>query len=98
MACEVHVLDGQSAEAVTMCERAAGLTQAWIIPAFLAAAYANHGELAKAREAKDEVLWQQPGYSIAVLKSKRYSTHPMYLKLAKAYWYEGLRKAGLPQQ
>jgi len=98
MACEAHLLAGHAAEAVAMCERAAGLTHAWIIPAFLAAAYANHGELGKAREAKDEVLRQQPGYSIAVLKSKRYSAHPTYLKLAEAYWYEGLRKAGLPEQ
>ena len=81
-----------------MCERAAGLTHAWIIPAFLAAAYANHGELAKAREAKDEVLRQQPSYSIAVLKSKRYSANPAYLELAEAQWYEGLRKAGLPER
>jgi adenylate cyclase len=98
MACEAHLLAGQSAEAVTMCQRAAGLTHAWIIPAFLAAAYANHGDLEKAREAKDEVLRQQPGYSIAVLKSKRYSAHPIYLQLAEAYWYDGLRKAGLPEQ
>jgi class 3 adenylate cyclase/TolB-like protein len=98
MACEAHLLAGHAAEAVTMCERAAGLTHAWIIPAFLAAAYANHGDLGKAREAKDEVLRQQPAYSIAVLKSKRYSAHPTYLKLAEAYWYDGLRKAGLPEQ
>jgi Adenylate cyclase, family 3 (some proteins contain HAMP domain) len=98
MACEAHLLAGQADDAVTMCERAAGLTHAWIIPAFLAAAYANQGNFAKATEAKDEVLRQQPEYSIAVLKSKRYSAHPTYLKLAEAYWYEGLRKAGLPEQ
>ena len=98
MACEAHLLAGHTAEAVAMCERAAGLTHAWIIPAFLAAAYANHGDLSKAREAKDEVLRQQPSYSIAVLKSKRYSANPKYLELAETQWYEGLRKAGLPER
>jgi hypothetical protein len=32
------------------------------------------------------------------LRGKRYSDHPEYQKLAGKYWYEGLRKAGLPER
>ena len=38
------------------------------------------------------------GYTIAQLKAKRYSDHPEYQKIAERYWYDGLRRAGLPEQ
>ena len=39
-----------------------------------------------------------PGYTISQLRGKRYSDHPDYQRLAEKYWYEGLRKAGIPEQ
>ena len=30
--------------------------------------------------------------------AKRYSDHPDYQRIAEKYWYEGLRKAGFPEQ
>jgi adenylate cyclase len=96
VACEAHLLLGQAAEAVTGCEKAAALDTDWIVQLFLAAAYANLGDLAKAKAAKDKALLTVPGYTISQLRAKRYSEVPEYLKMAEANWYAGLRKAGLP--
>ncbi len=98
MACEAHLLAGQAAEAIATCEKAASLDNDWMNNLFLAAAYANHGDMAKAAAAKADALRTVPGYTIAQLRAKRYSDHPEYLKLADKYWYEGLRKSGIPEK
>ena len=64
----------------------------------MAAAYANYGDLAKASDAKAEVLRTVPGFTIAQLRAKRHSDNPEYLKLAEKYFYEGLRRAGFPER
>jgi len=98
LVCEAHLLLGQAEQAITTCEQARGLdNDDLIIGLFLAAAYANHGDLARAAVAKSEVQRIAPGYTIAQLRAKRYSDHPEYLPLAEKYWYEGLRKAGFPE-
>jgi TolB-like protein len=97
-ACEVYVLAGQTEQAITTCERASGRSDYWPIHLALAAAYANHGEIAKAAVAKAEVLRIIPGLTIAQLRAKRSSDSPEYLALAERYWYEGLLKAGLPEK
>jgi len=43
------------------------------------------------------VLRAVPGYSIAVHKSKGYSTHPEYIRLAAEHLYAGMRKAGFSE-
>jgi adenylate cyclase len=98
IACEAHLLAGQAEEAIATCEKAVSLANYWLNDLFLAAAYANHGDKAKAAAAKANALRIVPGYTIAQLRAKRYSEHPEYLKLAEKYWYEGLRKAGFPEQ
>jgi adenylate cyclase len=98
MACEARVLAGQTEPAIAACEKAAALWKDWMIDLFLAAAYANHGDMAKAAAAKADVLRTVPGYTIAQLRAKRYSDNPEYLSLAEKYWYEGLRKAGFSEQ
>jgi tetratricopeptide (TPR) repeat protein len=97
-ACEVHVLAGRTEEAIATCERASGHADDWAIHLALAAAYANHGEMAKAAAAKAEVLRIIPGLTIAQLRAKRASDNPEYVTLAETYWYAGLRKAGLPEK
>jgi TolB-like protein len=96
--CEAHLLAGQVKQAIATCEKAAGLDNDWMNNLFLAAAYANHGDLAKAAMAKAEALRTVPGYTIAQLRAKRYSDHPEYQRLAEIYWYDGLRKAGIPEK
>jgi adenylate cyclase len=98
VACEAHLLLGQAEQTIATCEKAAGVYTDWILDLFLAAAYANHGDMAKAAVSKADALRIVPGYTIAQLRAKRYSDNPEYLKLAEKYWYEGLRKAGFPEQ
>ena len=97
-ACEAQFFAGQTEKAIATCERATGIDDYWRIHLVLAAAYANHGDMAKAAAAKAEVLRIVPGFTIAQLRAKRLSDNPEYLKLAEQYWYSGLRKAGLPEK
>jgi adenylate cyclase len=99
VACEAHLLLGQPEQGIATCEKAWGLYRDdLIVGLFLAAAYANQGDLAKAAAAKAEVLRIAPGYTIAQLRAKRYSDHPDYQRIAEKYWYAGLRKGGFPEQ
>jgi adenylate cyclase len=96
--CEAHLLAGHAEQAIATCEKAASLGNDPLNNLFLAAAYANHGDMAKAASAKADALRTMPGYTIARLRAKRYSEDPEYQRLAEKYWYEGLRKAGFPEQ
>ena len=64
----------------------------------LAAAYATKGDEAKAVLAKAEVDKRVPGYTISILKSEGYSSHPNYMQQAEAHLFPGLRKAGVPEK
>jgi adenylate cyclase len=98
VACEAHLLLGEADKAIATCERSSGLDRDFIHHSFLAAAYANTGDIEHARVALRAMLETVPGYTIAQLKAKRYSDHPEYQKLAERYWYDGLRKAGLAEK
>lgn len=98
-ACEAHLLLGDAGKAITTCERASGLdTGDFVLHLFLAAAYANSGDIDHAHDALNTTLKTVPGYTIAQLRGKRFSDHPEYQKLADKYWYEGLRQAGLAEK
>ena len=97
VACEAHLLLGHGYITIATCEKAAALYDVdWTIQSFLAAAYANQGDLPKAVAAKYRLLRTVPDYSIALLRSKHYSDTPEYVKFVEANWYPGLRKAGIP--
>ena len=97
--CEALLLLGNYTEAVTACERATGRSGVdFDIAYFLAAAYAHTGNLTRAREGAAKILKSAPGFTIAALRAKQYSTHPEYVRLAEEHWYSGLRKAGLPEK
>jgi len=97
MACEAHLLAGQAEQAIATCEKATGTSITWFIHLFLAAAYANSGEMDKAAAAKAQILRTVPGCTISQLRAKRYSDHPEYVKLAEKNYYPGLSKAGFPE-
>ena len=98
-ACEALLLLGEVDKAIPTCERASGLdTGDFVLHLFLAAAYANSGDIEHANDALTTVLKTVPGYTIAQLRAKRFSDHPEYQKLAEKYWYDGLRKAGLAEK
>jgi tetratricopeptide (TPR) repeat protein len=97
-ACEAHLLLGHFDDAVSACEKAAGTNADWFITSYLAASYANRGDLDKAMAARDALLRTVPAYTIAQLRAKHYSDVPEYLRMAEAHWYSGLRKAGIPER
>ena len=97
-ACEAYLLLGRFDDAVSACEKAGGTNSDWFITSYLAAAYANRGDIDKARAAANAILRTVPGYSIAQVRAKHYSDVPEYLTMAEATWYSGLRKAGIPER
>jgi len=95
---EVRLFLGEYEEAVDSGERArAGGADIFMVELFLAAAYAHLGDATNAAVARAGVLRAVPGYSIAVHKSKGYSTHPEYIRLAAEHLYAGMRKAGFSE-
>ena len=95
--CEAHLLLAENDKVIETCERSTGVDLDFIQHSFLAAAYANTGDVAHARTELNVVLKDIPGYTIDQLRANRYSDHPEYQRLAERYWYAGLRKAGLPE-
>ena len=55
-ACEAILLTGQAERAIATCEKDSGGWHSWWTHLALAAAYANHGDLAKAADARAEAL------------------------------------------
>lgn len=99
LACRAHLLLGEAREAIATCEKASGLDPGnWNLQLSLVAAYMNAGEPEKARVPKAAVDRIVPGYTIARLRANGFPEHPEYLKLADAYLYTGLRKAGVPER
>jgi adenylate cyclase len=96
--CEANLLLGDAEEAIRSCERASGLSNGSGLYSNLAAAYANAGDMVQAHAALKAMLKVVPGATIAALRANRYSAHPEYQRLVEKYWYDGLRKAGLPEQ
>jgi serine/threonine protein kinase/tetratricopeptide (TPR) repeat protein len=96
--CQAHLLLGQNDQAISACEKASGTLSNGFDPSFLAAAYANHGDLEKATTARKEMLRTRPDFTIEQLRAKHYSDEPEYVKMAEATWYAGLRKAGIPEK
>jgi adenylate cyclase len=97
-----HLLQSRIEEAVLWLEKARSASaELWFVHAYLASAYALEGEgeraaaeLTEARKLGGEGSW----VSIARIRaSARYET-PAIRALAEATFYEGLRKAGVPEE
>jgi adenylate cyclase len=97
-ACLSRLLLGQTEQAVSTCEKASALNDWWGPRIFLVAAYGDRGDMEKATVAKAELLRLVPGYTIAQARAADQHWDPEYAKLAEKYIYEGLRKAGIPEQ
>jgi tetratricopeptide (TPR) repeat protein len=89
---------GRDEEAVAWLNRSIELSTGWPTPHFwLAAALARLGRLEEAREQAHAGLELNPGFTIARLRSSAFSDNPVYLA-GRERVYEGLRKAGLPEE
>jgi len=98
LTCKSYLYLGRYEDAVTACEKSAGLNNSWIDQVYLTAAYAQKGDLNKAKIAKDELLKLQPGYTIDRYRQTWYSGTSAFFELVDKHLASGLRKAGIPEK
>jgi len=98
MRCRAYLVLGRYKDAIDACEKAETYDDSWLVYAYLLAAYAHEGEVAKAETAKAALLRRRPGLSIADIKALKTSNEPAYLQQVETHFYSGLRKAGIPEQ
>ncbi len=98
MTCKGYLYLGRYEDAVNACEKSAGLNNSWIDQVYLTAAYAQKGDLNKAKIARDELLKLQPGYTIERYRETWYSGTPEFFDLVEKHLAAGLRKAGIPEK
>jgi TolB-like protein len=90
-------LSGRDAEAVVWLSRSIELRPNASTHFYLAAALARLGRLGEARDEARAGLELNPGFTIARFRSSAFSDHPVYLA-GRERVYDGLRKAGLPEE
>jgi hypothetical protein len=96
--CWANLASAAYAVAIPSCEKAAGFSGWWLDEAFLAAAYAQAGQVDKAREAAARLIKQKPDITVDVMRKRRYSDHPEYRRWEEGELFAGLRKAGIPER
>jgi len=97
--CWCSMMLGQYSEAARACERSAVKDNYWGDQVWLAAAYAQQGEMAKAALAKAALLKERPDFSIQRQKVIDAAlASPGYIQRAEAHLYAGMRKAGIPEK
>jgi tetratricopeptide (TPR) repeat protein len=96
--CKAFLFLGRYAEAVTTCEKAATENDWWLNQVYLSAAYAQHGDIAKAVTSKNAFLQQQPAYTIDRYRRTYAASSPAFLQQVEQHLAAGLRKAGLPER
>jgi tetratricopeptide (TPR) repeat protein len=96
--CKAQLFLGRYDDAVASCEKASAENNGWLNLVYLCAAYAQHGDLAKAVASKDALLKQKPGYTIAWYRTTYQTATPEFFELVDRHLAPGLRKAGLPEK
>jgi adenylate cyclase len=92
----VHMLLGDYLAAISAGEKAIALGGADHPDnhLYLTAAYAQVDNLAKAAEARENLLRLVPGFTMATYRWREPVAHPAWLALVEQHLYPGLRKAG----
>ncbi len=95
--CRGHLLKGEFGAAIEWCEKARVLAPAdQGSDVFLAAAYAQTGEAAKAAQARARVLEANPEFRIS--RTAAWAVHPDVARRRERYLLPGLRKAGFAEE
>jgi TolB-like protein/DNA-binding winged helix-turn-helix (wHTH) protein/Tfp pilus assembly protein PilF len=90
-----HLHAGRDQEAVTWARRAIAARPGYSIShAWLAAAAANAGDMATARDAIAEFKRLQPDYTLATFRAEKHGDNPQFLAQRERF-YQGLQLAGL---
>lgn len=95
--CRAYLALGRYDDAIMACEQSAAQDDWWVDHLYLTAAYAQRAQMSKAREEMAALLRQRPGFSIASLKALQLSDNPAYLLQTESRLFDGLRKAGMPE-
>jgi TolB-like protein/tetratricopeptide (TPR) repeat protein len=96
--CKAQLFLGRYDEAVTACEKAATENNWWINLVYLCAAYAQHGDTAKAATARDALWRQKPGYTISWYRNTYQASPQAFFELVERHLGAGLHKAGIPEK
>ena len=96
--CWNYVALGRHALAIPACEKTAALSTWWSDEMYLAAGYAQAGQIDKANEAAARLMKSKPDITIDLLRKRRYSSHPDYRRWEEGELFAGLRKAGIPDK
>ena len=96
-ACHAHVHLGQYERAVTECGRAVADDNFYWVYLDLIVAYAQTGDMVRARAAKGELMKRVPDFTISRLEAKQFSNHPVWIEEIRTRFIPGLRKAGVPE-
>ena len=92
-----HLRLGRYQDAVFWLEKSALHIRDWSVYSFLAAAYAQLGDTAKAESAKQRLLEVAPNFSIDFYKSLRVPNSPSAQKQLAETYFAGLRMLGIPE-
>lgn len=85
--------------AITECESSITRGENWWYPhLLLTAAYAQKGDLARAKAEKDKVLADRPDLTISRYRAFQASDNAAWREQTETYVIAGLRKGGLPEQ
>jgi len=100
VACRAYLQLGRYDDAIAACEKSAAEDEYWTTQVYLAAAYGQKGEIAKAAAAKVEALKRQPKLTIKWYKDLilQVSDNAIFEQQNETHFYPGLRKAGVPEQ
>jgi tetratricopeptide (TPR) repeat protein len=98
-ACHAHIHLGQYEEAIDKCGRAVVADNSYyFVHLDLTVAYAQTGDITRARAAKAELMRRAPDFTIARFEAKRFSDHPVWQEEVQTRFLPGLRKAGVPER
>jgi adenylate cyclase len=100
IACRAYLQLGRYDDAIGACEKSAAEDEYWATQVYLAVAYGQKGETAKAAAAKVEALKRQPKLTIKWYKDfiLQLSDNAIWQQQNETHFYPGLRKAGVPEQ
>jgi tetratricopeptide (TPR) repeat protein len=97
MVCSIQLLRGQYKEAVSACDKSAAVDNWWVDHMWLAAAYAQLGDSARAAAETATLLKLKPDLTIEHLE-KTHVGNAANLQRTKDQIFAGLRKAGVPER
>ena len=98
--CRTHLALGQFDEAIASCEKAVSGRASANQHIWLAAAYAQKGDAAKAAAERDRALARWPGLTVAAWRANNWkdSDNPNYREQYERNILSGMRKAGFAEQ